>query len=91
MAKKKSNRSVATGTLKKHRKGFGFVILPEDSPYSELGDIFISPGSMHGAMVSAELNVAGQLRELADHHWIKGLPSKHTATVRMQCIVYPSN
>ena len=50
MAKKKSNRSVATGTLKKHRKGFGFVILPEDSPYSELGDIFISPGSMHGAM-----------------------------------------
>ena len=42
---------------------------------------------MHRAMVSAELNVAGQLRELGNYHWIESLPSKHTATVRMHHLI----
>lgn len=48
--RKSGGRKPAVGILKKHRKGFGFVIVNEDSSYAQLGDIFIAPGSMHGAM-----------------------------------------
>ncbi|MBR2000987.1 MAG: VacB/RNase II family 3'-5' exoribonuclease, partial [Firmicutes bacterium] len=41
---------IVTGTLQKHKKGFGFVI-PADSEQAELdGDIFVSEDNMHWAM-----------------------------------------
>ncbi len=41
---------IVTGTLQKHKKGFGFVI-PADSKQAELdGDIFVSEDNMHWAM-----------------------------------------
>ncbi len=43
--KKKSKRPEITGTLSKHRKGFGFVITEEEGE-----DIYISARSLHGAM-----------------------------------------
>lgn len=49
--------SFAVGIMRKHRKGFGFVTLNEDSIHRELGDIFIAPGSMHGAMDGDEVEV----------------------------------
>ena len=42
---KKSKRPVVTGTLSKHRRGFGFVITEDDEK-----DIFIPARSMHTAM-----------------------------------------
>ena len=43
--KKRSGR-LLTGTMQKHRKGFGFVITDDEN--DELGDIFISGDSMNG-------------------------------------------
>ncbi len=41
---------IVTGTLQKHKKGFGFVI-PADPEQAELGgDIFVSEDNMHWAM-----------------------------------------
>ena len=41
---------IVTGTLQKHKKGFGFVI-PADPEQAELGgDIFVSEENMHWAM-----------------------------------------
>ncbi|HML36954.1 MAG TPA: ribonuclease R [Bacillota bacterium] len=44
---KKRNEEIITGTLSKHKKGFGFVI-PEKEDGD--GDVFIAPGNINGAM-----------------------------------------
>ncbi|MBQ8591114.1 MAG: ribonuclease R [Firmicutes bacterium] len=40
---------IVTGTLQKHKKGFGFVI-PAEEEQREAGDIFVSEENMHWAM-----------------------------------------
>jgi len=40
---------IVTGTLQKHKKGFGFVI-PADENQREEGDIFVAEDNMHWAM-----------------------------------------
>lgn len=46
--RKRRSGKLLTGTMQKHRKGFGFVITDDEN--DELGDIFISGDSMNGAM-----------------------------------------
>jgi ribonuclease R len=44
---KKAKEEILTGVLSKHKKGFGFVVLPESDGG---GDVFIAPDGINGAM-----------------------------------------